>query len=46
MDPSGLLKLTVLGVNMTKQTGLIVWAITAVAFHAAAITLAYLGLLK
>jgi hypothetical protein len=31
---------------MSKQTGLIVWAITALAFHSTAITLAYLGLLK
>jgi hypothetical protein len=31
---------------MSKRTGLIVWAITALAFHAAAFTLAYLGLLK
>jgi hypothetical protein len=31
---------------MNKRTGLIVWAITALAFHVAAFTLAYLGLLK
>jgi hypothetical protein len=31
---------------MSKRTGLIVWAITALAFHVAAFTLAYLGLLK
>jgi hypothetical protein len=31
---------------MSKQTGLIVWAVTALAFHVAAFTLAYLGLLK
>jgi len=30
---------------MTKRTGLIIWTITAIAFHALAITLAYLGLL-
>lgn len=31
---------------MSKQTGLIVWAVTALAFHVAAFTLAYLGLLQ
>jgi hypothetical protein len=31
---------------MNKRTGLIIWAVTALAFHAAAITLAYLGLLQ
>jgi hypothetical protein len=31
---------------MSKRTGLIIWAITALAFHVAAFTLAYLGLLK
>jgi hypothetical protein len=31
---------------MTKRTGLIVWAVTALAFHVAAFTMAYLGLLK
>lgn len=31
---------------MTKRTGLIVWAITALAFHVVAFTFAYLGLLK
>ena len=31
---------------MSKRTGLIIWAITALAFHVAAFSLAYLGLLK
>jgi len=31
---------------MTKRTILIIWAITAMAFHVAAFTMAYLGLLK
>jgi hypothetical protein len=31
---------------MNKQTGLIIWAITALVFHVAAFSLAYLGLLK
>jgi hypothetical protein len=31
---------------MSKRTGLIIWAITALAFHIAAFTLAYLGVLK
>ena len=31
---------------MTKRTGLIIWAITALAFHIAAFALAYLGLLR
>jgi hypothetical protein len=31
---------------MTKRTGLIVWTVTALAFHVAAFALAYLGLLK
>jgi hypothetical protein len=31
---------------MTKRTILIIWAITALAFHVAAFSLAYLGLLK
>jgi hypothetical protein len=31
---------------MTKQTGLIIWAVTALAFHVAALTMAYLGLLR
>jgi hypothetical protein len=30
---------------MSKRTGLIIWTVTAIAFHAAAITLARLGLL-
>jgi predicted small secreted protein len=31
---------------MNKQTILIIWAVTALAFHVAAFSLAYLGLLK
>jgi predicted small secreted protein len=31
---------------MSKRTILIIWAITALAFHVAAFSLAYLGLLK
>jgi hypothetical protein len=31
---------------MNKRTILIIWAITALAFHVAAFSLAYLGLLK
>ena len=31
---------------MSKRTILIIWAITALAFHVAAFTMAYLGLLK
>ena len=31
---------------MTKRTGLILWAATALTFHVAAFTMAYLGLLR
>jgi hypothetical protein len=31
---------------MSKRTILIIWAATALAFHVAALTMAYLGLLR